>query len=262
MPEKIKPKQPFKLPAEFYNELIEVAEWAKWQQAEETSRDPSQRPSRFANRVKVKNTSGADRDTLDVLTVADSQLLYSDDAEYFKRNVLLTGAAVSSTLTLPLVVCAEPIPNNDYGWAYCSGIFPARINVNDAGHTYAGLKASDSTQLDSSFAANARIIYKESGTGASKLAVIQYPVVPVGVTTSPTTLGSSSEGSETADTTSWTRSSSGAPLDIWMESRTVYDHASGKTLYGFARKFSYDSLGLLIAVSGETRYTIDVAESC
>lgn len=262
LPSKVSPGDPFGgFPADFYNSLIDTVEQVRNSSFDFTG-DQDGGGIRPFGLVWVKNASGADRAILDVLLVSDSLLTPAGDTEAFRRNVMLSGTVVSTTLSTPFVVCAQAIKNNDYGWAYCSGIFPARINVGSASHTHAGLKASDSTQLDSSFAGNARIIYKESGTGASKLAVIQYPVVPVGVTTSPTTLGSSSEGSETADTTSWTRSSSGAPLDVWQVCRTVYNHAGDKKLYSFVRKFSYDSLGLLIAVSAETRIEVDAAESC
>ena len=261
LPSTVKAGDSFRFPAEFYNTLIEMAA-AYRSNRPGSSAEGDAAGHRPFNMVYVKNASGADRATLDVMTVADSILTSTGDSDGFKRDVVLSGAAVSTTLTTPFVVCAQAIKSNDYGWAYCSGIFPARINVGSSSHTHAGLKASDSTQLDSSFAGNARIIYKESGTGASKLAVIQYPVVPVGVTTSPTTLGGSSEGSESASSDSWTRSSSGAPLDVWQVCRVVYNHSGDKKLYSMVRKFSYDSLGLLIAVSAETRIEVDAAESC
>jgi hypothetical protein len=103
----------------------------------------------------------------------------SADSAEFKQYVCLVGTAVGTTLD-PFVILAEPIKAGVEGFAFCSGIFPARINIGNANHTHAGLKSSDSTQLDSSFAGPARILYKESGTG-TKLAVVQYPVTPQGM---------------------------------------------------------------------------------
>lgn len=86
------------------------------------------------------------------------------------------------------------------------------------------------------------------------------PTDPAACTTSsPATLGSSSEGSETALTTTWAGS---GPLDLWMTSRVVYNHTGDKKIYGFARKLSFDSCGKLVAVTGETRYEVDAAGSC
>ncbi len=88
-------------------------------------------------------------------------------------------------------------------------------------------------------------------------------------TASPSTLGSSSEGSETADTHDWDRRIIAAgndygdtPVDMWITARVAYDETSAKTLYGFARKLSFDASGRLIAASAESRYTIDATEIC
>jgi hypothetical protein len=83
----------------------------------------------------------------------------------------------------------------------------------------------------------------------------------LGSTQSPMTLGDGSAGGLDADNSSWNKASDGTPLDLWMESRTFWDTDSG-TLFGYARKLSFDARGVLYAVSGETQYTIDVAQPC
>lgn len=260
LPPTVKSGDSFRFPADFYNTLIEMAAAFRANRPG-SSADGDAPGHRPFNLVYVKNGSGADRAMLDVMTVSSSVLTSAGDSDGFKRDVVLSGAAVSTTLTLAFVVCAEPIKSNQFGWAYCSGIFPARINIGSSSHTHAGLKASDSTQLDSAFAGNAKIIYKESGTG-TKLAVVEYPVVPIGATTSPTTLGGSTEGSETAASDTWTRATSGTPLEEWYISRVGYWHAGDGKLYAFYRKRTYDSCGLLISVSAETRVEIDAPEAC
>lgn len=92
--------------------------------------------------------------------------------------------------------------------------------------------------------------------------VVQIDCMPTGNTASPATLGGTSEGSETADATHWTRATDGTPLDLYVVCRMVYNESGDQTLYQFVRKLSFDACGLLVAVSGETRVTIDATEAC
>ena len=73
-----------------------------------------------------------------------------------------------------------------------------------------------------------------------------------------TTIGSAAEGSEAAETTTWTAGTTNG-LAIWQQTRTAYYHAGDKKLYGYARKFTYSRAGVLYSVSAETRFTIDDA---
>ena len=71
----------------------------------------------------------------------------------------------------------------------------------------------------------------------------------VGETASPTTLGGTTGGSETADTATWSRTSSATPLNLFMLSRVVYNPTGDKTLYAFVRQISFDARGLLLSVA-------------
>lgn len=84
----------------------------------------------------------------------------------------------------------------------------------------------------------------------------------VGATASPTTIGSTSLGSESADTATWSRASNSTPVNVYLISRVVYNAAGDKTLYSFVRQLSFDSRGLLLSVGAETRITVDVTEAC
>jgi hypothetical protein len=83
----------------------------------------------------------------------------------------------------------------------------------------------------------------------------------VGRTDSPTTLGGASEGSESADSSTWARGG-GTPLVLYVVSRTVYNEAGDKTLYSFVRPLTFDARGVLVSVGAETRVTVDVTEAC
>lgn len=173
-PQYVNPGDRISFPAEFFNSLVDLVRTQAGGNA--NLRNLSIPPFTVC---RVKNSSGADRASLDVLRVTGSELTPTGNSAAFKSFVCVTGSAVSTTPD-PFVILAEPVKSGVEGVAFCSGIFPARIYVNDANHTYAKLKASDSTQLDSSYAGPARILYKESGTG-TKLAVVQYPVAVQGL---------------------------------------------------------------------------------
>lgn len=170
----VRPGQPVGINAATWNVMLDSAAAFKREGGRADGVNPF---SRSPAKVRVRNDSGATRNILDVLIVENTPAITpTDNAEGFKVEPILVGTAVGSDLTKAFVVLAQPLVSGAVGWAHCAGMFAARINVNDASHTYADLKTSDSTQLDSKASGGqARIIYKESGTG-TKLAVVQYPV--------------------------------------------------------------------------------------
>ncbi len=80
--------------------------------------------------------------------------------------------------------------------------------------------------------------------------------------TTYTSIGAASEGSETALTTTWTRTGDMKGVDLWAICRVVYNHSGDKKLYAYARKMTFNSCGILTAISAETRYEVDPAETC
>ena len=87
------------------------------------------------------------------------------------------------------------------------------------------------------------------------------PSVAVGGVLTPlTTIGANSEGSETADTGTWTRGDHA--VEVWAVSRVVYNEAGDKVLYAMVRKWTYDTLGALYSISAETRISVDATDAC
>jgi len=82
-----------------------------------------------------------------------------------------------------------------------------------------------------------------------------------GATASPTSLGDGTGGVLSADSGNWTKSTSGTPLNLWVQTRTFWD-SSANVLYGYLRQISVDARGQLVAVSGETRITVDTTQAC
>jgi hypothetical protein len=98
-----------------------------------------------------------------------------------------TGAATMSWETSPavvgvapptgtvggFVVAVEPIGVGKLGRAAVSGVVQAKIDVTDAGHTFATPKPGSTTAFDSGSSGPALILWKESGTGNGKWALLR-----------------------------------------------------------------------------------------
>jgi predicted RecA/RadA family phage recombinase len=66
------------------------------------------------------------------------------------------------------IVAVEPIGAGKIGRVAVAGVVQTKINVTDAGHGFATAKDGDLTQLSSAASGEAQILWKDSGTGASK----------------------------------------------------------------------------------------------
>ena len=72
------------------------------------------------------------------------------------------------------VVAVEPIAAGKIGRVAVAGVVQAKVNITDAGHGFAKAKDGDLTQLSSADTGDAQILWKESGTGASKWAIVRF----------------------------------------------------------------------------------------
>lgn len=170
---KVRPGEPFRMPAEAYNAFIDMVSGAA---------DPDASGGKLAGvgmdtgTVLARNGTGAAVDLGGVIGLGDPVYSPTDNLSEFKFRPSLVGA-------LPLVsthigrfgVAAEPIPSGKVGRVVVDGIAVAKVNVTDAAIMRADVKDSDRTQLQSSSAGNAEILWKESGTGT------KWAIVRVGV---------------------------------------------------------------------------------
>lgn len=104
----------------------------------------------------------------------------------------------------------------------------------------------------------------DAGTGTPIYRIGAIPLGRESLTTgSPTALGSSSEGSESADSSTWTRGLATTDgVTLWVTCRVVWNETGDKVLYSFARQLLFDSCGLLRKISAETRINVDTAGPC
>jgi len=72
------------------------------------------------------------------------------------------------------VVAVEPIAAGKIGRVAVAGVVQAKINVVSESDTFATAKDGDLTQLTSASSGEATILWKESGTGAGKWAIVRF----------------------------------------------------------------------------------------
>lgn len=75
--------------------------------------------------------------------------------------------------------------------------------------------------------------------------------------TDVTTIGSAAEGSEAAETTTWTYDGA-LGLKLYAFTRVAYFDAGNKILYGYVRLLTFDKYGRLYAAGAESRVSVDV----
>lgn len=100
----------------------------------------------------------------------------------------------------------------------------------------------------------------ERGASTVSLDASQLPKATASVPTSPAStvdLTTEGEGTDAAASMAWSYDGD-AGVKITLQTRTCYLHTkSSPVLYGFFRTFTFDAKGMLLSVSGETRYEID-----
>jgi hypothetical protein len=121
------------------------------------------------------NTTGAVR-RWGVLSVAGVVFTPSgatgNATQQFQDQPVLSGGLPTGGSAF--VVAVEPIAAGKIGRVAVAGVVQAKINVVSAGDTFATAKDGDLTQLTSSSSGEATILWKESGTGTGKWALVRF----------------------------------------------------------------------------------------
>jgi hypothetical protein len=170
---KVRSGQKLRIPAEAYNAFVDAAtDLRRRQQAQQQEDHPQQRDVGI---VLVKNSSGADRGQFAVLGITGPLFAATgagSNLQEFKNRVVLDCATPSiSSHTGKFVVLAEPILSGKIGRAFVAGVFSAKVEIIAADDGYADVKDSAS-ELKTAATGAARILWKESGTGAGKWAIL------------------------------------------------------------------------------------------
>lgn len=121
-------------------------------------------------RVGLYNDSGGDVPAGGVLKLSSPLNEPANDIATIFDNLAFV-CDVPAANEQHVAICSEPIPDGAMGHGVIPGAAWAKVNVGDADHTYAKPKAS-TAELESDGSAGFPIIWKESGTGAGRWAVV------------------------------------------------------------------------------------------
>lgn len=170
---KVKPGDPLVIPAETFNAFVETAQDLRSrQQNQMRDAQPLTRPSGI---VRIRNDSGVDRNRFDVLGVDGVIFDPADDEDAFKNAPALVGVTPAAEHANRFVVLLEPLADGSIGPAMAQGICPVKLDVQDAGHSFAEAVAGQCGALISaSGSGGAQILWKAAGTGQ------QWALVRVG----------------------------------------------------------------------------------
>lgn len=172
MTEKASKGEPLRIEATTWNTLVDVAAAHRARQTPFGSKGTTYRPP-DTDVVLVKNDSGGDRDRFSVLGIDTPIIAPSDNqAEFDNRPAFSASLPAAANHVGGWCLLIEPIASGRVGRAVVSGVTPAIITVNDVSDHYVDIADGDD-ELSSGQWGAARILWKESGTGSGKRAIIR-----------------------------------------------------------------------------------------
>jgi len=139
--------------------------------------DGVQGPAAPNHTILCRNDSGAAVGRWGVLAITGMVIAPSGAAGAatlsWQTSPAVIGVAPPTGTVGGFVVAVEPIANGKIGRAAVSGVVQAKVDVTDAGHTFATPKPGSTTAFDSGSSGPALILWKESGTGNGKWALLR-----------------------------------------------------------------------------------------
>ena len=163
------------LSARALNRAQEAANIVLGQRPNGTADGPSAGPASYTPILAKNNTTGAVR-RWGVLSVAGVVFTPSgatgSATQQFQDQPVLSGGLPTGGSSF--VVAVEPIAAGKIGRVAVAGVVQAKINVVAESDTFATAKDGDLTQLTSAASGEAQILWKESGTGSGKWAIVRF----------------------------------------------------------------------------------------
>ena len=171
MAKKVNAGDPFKFPASFFNDLVEMRQL--WKAGLLSIGVTGIRDIPDADIIQAKNTTEATIARFGVMGISGVIISPTDRLNQFKERPALTGTTPTTAGHASKFMVAQiPIRAGKTGPAIVSGTTIVQVNIVDADHEFADVKDSDATQLESANTGAASILYKPTGTG-SKWCVVR-----------------------------------------------------------------------------------------
>jgi hypothetical protein len=161
--------------ARAWNRAQDAADKVLGQGADGVADGPSAGPPAYTGILAQNSTTGT-VNRWGVLSVAGVVFTPSgatgNATQQFQDQPVLSGGLPTGGSAF--VVAVEPIAAGKIGRVAVAGVVQAKINITDASHTFAAAKDGDLTQLASATSGEAQILWKESGTGTGKWAIVRF----------------------------------------------------------------------------------------
>lgn len=152
--------QPFAMPADFYNALVDATKRDK--SARETSATGAT-AVRSTTIVRVKNNSGEDRARFEIMGIDEPIIGPAANLQQFQSEVALTGV----TPVLPdhlgkFVILLEPTPAGRTGRAFVSGVCPVKLNSGNPDDSFAEIIDEECGALQPCPLGSAQILWRDT----------------------------------------------------------------------------------------------------
>lgn len=161
--------------ARAYNRAQEAADIVLGQQFSQAAPGPSSAPPSYSE-VLVKNTTTGAVNRWGVLAIGGVVFTPTGTTgaatRQFQDRPMLSGGLPTGGKAF--VVAVEPIKAGGVGRCAVAGLVQAKVNVVAEADTFCRAKDGDLTQLTSAASGEGEIVWKESGTGASKWALVRF----------------------------------------------------------------------------------------
>jgi hypothetical protein len=161
--------------ARAWNRAQDAADKVLGQGADGVADGPSAGPPAYTG-ILARNSTTGTVNRWGVLSVAGVVFTPSgatgNATQQFQDQPVLSGGLPTGGSSF--VVAVEPIAAGKIGRVAVAGVVQAKINITDSSHTFAAAKDGDLTQLASATSGEAQILWKESGTGTGKWAIVRF----------------------------------------------------------------------------------------
>lgn len=162
----VSPGQPIVLSAGDHNAMLDAARAHRARQ-QLTADEPTAKLQ--SGIILIRNASGSDCSFLDVLAIDVPLILPTDSLNEWRSRVAMSCIAPdSATHAGRYVVLQEPIPAGKMGRAMVIGVTPVNLDVTADSDRFAEVATGVSASLKTGTTGSARILWKESGTGAKR----------------------------------------------------------------------------------------------
>jgi hypothetical protein len=154
---KVQRGDPLAIPASTFNAFVDAARAHR--RNERSVQRANQPDRRQADIVLVRNDTAAALPRFGVLAVAGPVISPVDNADAFTERPALRGTTPSASDIGRFVILLEPIRPATLGRACIAGICHARVEIVDETHGFADVRAGYSTELESTSAGAAQLLW-------------------------------------------------------------------------------------------------------